>query len=43
VHWYLGMILQQQGRVPPARAEYEAALKLRPDFRPAAESLAKLK
>lgn len=41
-HWRLGMIRQHQGRTPDARQEYQTALKLNPDFKPAKEALAKL-
>ena len=41
-HWRLGIICEQKGDQPAARAEYEAALKLDPGFAPAQESLKKL-
>lgn len=41
-HWRLGMIYAQQGDRSAARTEYEAALKLAPDFAVAREALQKL-
>lgn len=43
VHWRLGNIAEKRGNVTAAKAEYQAALKANPDFKMAAESLAKLK
>jgi tetratricopeptide (TPR) repeat protein len=41
-HWRLGMIREKAGDRSAARAEYEAALKLNPEFAAARESLKKL-
>jgi tetratricopeptide (TPR) repeat protein len=43
VNWRLGNLAEKRGDKPAARAAYEAALKLDPKFKPAADSLAKLK
>jgi tetratricopeptide (TPR) repeat protein len=43
VNWRLGNIAEKRGNPPAARAAYETALKLDPNFKPAADSLAKLK
>jgi len=43
VHWRLGMILEHRGDPTGARAAYEAALKIDPQFPQAADSLNKLK
>ncbi len=43
VHWRLGNIAEKRGNVAAAKAAYQAALELNPHFKPAAESLAKLK
>ncbi len=42
-HWRLGNLLEKKKDLAGARAAYEAALKLDPNFAPAAESLKKLK
>lgn len=42
-HWRLGNIAEKQRNPAAARAAYEAALKLDPNFKQAAESLAKLR
>jgi tetratricopeptide (TPR) repeat protein len=42
-HWRLGMIREQAGDRPAARAEYEAALRLAPDFAVVRDALAKLR
>lgn len=42
-HWRLGNLLEKKKDLPGARAAYEAALKLNPNFTPAADSLKKLK
>lgn len=41
--WRLGTIAERRGNVSAARTAYEAALKLDPAFKPAVQSLAKLK
>ncbi len=41
-HWRLGMVYAQKGDPTAARAEYEAALKLNPDFSVVREALKKL-
>jgi len=41
-HYRIGMILEKKADRPAARAAYEAALKLDPDFKPAIDALAKL-
>jgi tetratricopeptide (TPR) repeat protein len=41
-HWRLGMIREKKGDRAAARAEYEAALKLNPDFAVVREALKKL-
>lgn len=43
VQWRLGNIAEKRGDPAAARAAYEAAVKLDPNFKPAADSLAKLK
>ncbi len=43
VHWRLGNIAEKRGQAPAARAAYEAALKVDPNFTQAKDSLAKLK
>lgn len=42
VHWRMGNIHEKQGDTTGARTEYEAALKLDPQFSPAIESLKRL-
>jgi len=42
-HWRLGNLYEKKNDKPAARAAYEAALKLDPNFAPATESLKKLK
>jgi tetratricopeptide (TPR) repeat protein len=42
-HWRLGNIAEKRRNPDAARAAYEAALKLDPNFKPAAESLTKLR
>lgn len=42
-HWRLGNLLEKKKDLAAARAAYEAALKLDPNFAPATESLNKLK
>jgi tetratricopeptide (TPR) repeat protein len=42
-HWRLGNLYEKKGDQAAARAEYEAALKLKPGFPAARESLKKLK
>ena len=42
-HWRLGMIQEKRGDPAAARAEYEAALQLAPDFAAARDALAKLR
>ena len=42
-HWRLGMVYEKQGKKEEAKAEYQAALALDPDFADAKKSLAKLK
>lgn len=41
-HWRLGNILEKKGDKPAARAAYEVALKIDPDFKEARASLKKL-
>lgn len=41
-HWRLGQLFEKRGDKSAARAEYEAALKLNPDFTNAQEALKKL-
>jgi tetratricopeptide (TPR) repeat protein len=41
-HYRIGLILEKKGDKPGARSSYEAALKLDPTLKPAAEALAKL-
>jgi tetratricopeptide (TPR) repeat protein len=41
-HWRLGALFERKGNKAAARAEYEAALKLSPDYRPAQDALKKL-
>lgn len=41
--WRLGQLREKQGRRGEARAEYEAALKLEPGFRPARQALEKVR
>lgn len=43
VHWRLGQIAEKHHSLATARAAYEAALQLEPNFKPAADALAKLK
>lgn len=43
VHWRLGNLAERRGDLAVARACYEAALKLDPAFKQAADALAKLK
>ena len=42
-HYRLGQALAKQGKNADARAEYQAAIKLEPDFKPAQDELARLK
>ena len=42
-HWSIGTILEAKKDLPAARAAYEAAVKLDPQFTPAAAALKKLK
>ena len=42
-HWRLGLILEQKKDPAAARAAYQAAVKLDPNFTPAADALKKLK
>ncbi len=42
VHWRIGNILEKQGDKAGARAEYEASLKVDPNFRQASDALKKL-
>jgi len=42
-HWRLGMVQEKRGDKTAARAEYEAALKLAPDFAVVRDALAKLR
>lgn len=42
-HWRLGMVYELQKRTDKARAEYQAALKLDPQYKEAREALDKLK
>ena len=42
-HWSIGTILEAKKDLPAARAAYEAAVKLEPQFTPAAAALKKLK
>lgn len=41
-HWRIGNILEKKGDNPGARAAYEAAVKIEPQFAPAIDSLKKL-
>ena len=41
-HWRLGTLYEKKGHKDAARAEYEAALKLSPQFPPALAALKKL-
>lgn len=41
-HWRLGLLWEKKGDRPAARAAYETALKLNPNFRQAAEALQQL-
>lgn len=41
-HWRLGQVLEKQGKKPEAIAEFEAAVKLEPKFKPAADDLKRL-
>jgi tetratricopeptide (TPR) repeat protein len=41
-HLHLGTLLEKAGRVPEARASYQAALKLNPSLKRAAEALGRL-
>ncbi len=41
-HWRLGMVQEKRGDQAAARAEYEAALRLAPDFAAVREALARL-
>ena len=43
VQWRLGNIAEKRGALEAARLDYETALKVDPNFKQAAESLAKLK
>lgn len=43
VHWRLGNLAEKRGDQPAARAAYEAALRLDPDFKQAKVSLEKMK
>lgn len=43
VHWRLGNLAEKRGDKPAARAAYEAALQLDPNFKQAKDSLEKLK
>ena len=43
VHWRLGNIAERRRETAAARTAYETALKLDPNFKQAAASLAKLK
>jgi tetratricopeptide (TPR) repeat protein len=42
VHWRVGSVLEQMGKLADARAEYTAALKEDPQYKPAQKALAKL-
>jgi tetratricopeptide (TPR) repeat protein len=42
-HWRRGAVRERQGRRDLARADYEAALRLDPELRPAREALARLR
>jgi hypothetical protein len=42
VHWRMGTVWERKGQPEAARAEYLAALKELPDFRPAKQALEKL-
>ena len=42
-HWRLGQLLERQGNREAARAALEAALRLEPGFKPAAEALRRLR
>lgn len=42
VHWRLGNLAEKRGDQFAARAAYQSALKIDPNFKPAADSLAKL-
>jgi len=41
-HWRLGQCLEKEGKKPEAIAEYQAALRLKPDFEPAKKDLKRL-
>lgn len=41
-HWRLGQCLEKEGKKPEAIAEYQAALRLKPDFDPAKKDLKRL-
>lgn len=43
VHWRIGHLLEQKADIAAARSAYAASLELDPNFKPAAESLRKLK
>ncbi|GAI26568.1 unnamed protein product [marine sediment metagenome] len=42
-HFQLAALYEKEGRPKEAKAEYEHLLKIRPDFAPAKEALARLK
>jgi tetratricopeptide (TPR) repeat protein len=42
-HWRLGQVLEKEGKKPEAIAEFEAAVRLQPDFKPAKQDLSRLK
>jgi tetratricopeptide (TPR) repeat protein len=42
-HWRLGMILEHRGNTAGARAEYETALRLDPNYDPARQALRRLR
>lgn len=43
VHYRLGLVLEKQGKKPDAKAQYERAVALQPDFKLAKDALAALK
>src|SRR5205085_12677284 len=42
-HWRLGQVLEKMGKKPEAIAEFQAAVQLEPEFKPAQEDLKRLK
>lgn len=43
IHWQIGLLQEKRGDIPAARAAYEAALSINPDFPKASAALEKLR